>query len=208
MRAFLCAERPSWTELNCFVSRSLLDSVLRRVCLTLALTFVGLILRYRCCLCWVYYPTKVSPTLQTVSICLFEPLSGALPAYVASPRELTFTWWGCCGLCLWHKPTELSHSFFILFLCLFLFLWPFDRILVHKFSQQLSAFVLCSSCHISALLVIWTTIVIYESLPQPWYNPLWLTGLKAPTRYVAMFFLKGSVFSLAQCSVVLGHKHG
>ena len=23
----------------------------------------------------------------------------------------TFTWWGCYGLCLWHKPTELAHSF-------------------------------------------------------------------------------------------------
>ena len=24
-------------------------------------------------------------------------------------------------------------------------------------------------------------ISLYESLPQPWYNPLWLSGLKAPT---------------------------
>ena len=24
-------------------------------------------------------------------------------------------------------------------------------------------------------------ISLYESLLQPWYNPLWLTGLKAPT---------------------------
>ena len=23
----------------------------------------------------------------------------------------SFTWWGCCGLCFWHEPTELSHSF-------------------------------------------------------------------------------------------------
>ena len=27
------------------------------------------------------------------------------------PHGLTFKWWGCCGLCLWHKPTELDHSF-------------------------------------------------------------------------------------------------
>ena len=26
-------------------------------------------------------------------------------------------------------------------------------------------------------------ISLYESLLQPWYNPLWLTGLKAPTNY-------------------------
>ena len=30
----------------------------------------------------------------------------------ASPHGLTFTWWGCCGLCLWPKPTELAHSFY------------------------------------------------------------------------------------------------
>ena len=29
------------------------------------------------------------------------------------PRGLTFTWGGCCGLCFWHKPTELAHSFFL-----------------------------------------------------------------------------------------------
>ena len=29
-----------------------------------------------------------------------------------SARGLTFTWWGCYGLCLTHKPTELAHSFY------------------------------------------------------------------------------------------------
>ena len=29
-----------------------------------------------------------------------------------SLRGLTFTCWGCCGLCFWHKPAELAHSFF------------------------------------------------------------------------------------------------
>ena len=23
---------------------------------------------------------------------------------------LTFTWWGCCSLCSWHKPTKLAPS--------------------------------------------------------------------------------------------------
>ena len=27
-------------------------------------------------------------------------------------------------------------------------------------------------------------ISYYESVPQPWYNPLWLTGLKAPTNWL------------------------
>ena len=48
------------------------------------------------------------------------------------PRGLTFTWWGCYGLRLGHKPAELARSFFsffffsLLFLCLFLSLWPFQ----------------------------------------------------------------------------------
>ena len=32
------------------------------------------------------------------------------------PHGLTFTWWGRFGLCFWHKPTELAHSFLSLFL--------------------------------------------------------------------------------------------
>ena len=30
------------------------------------------------------------------------------------PSGLTVTWWGCCGLCPWHKSTELAHSFYSL----------------------------------------------------------------------------------------------
>ena len=52
----------------------------------------------------------------------------------------TVTWWGCCGLCQIHKPTELSHSFSFcscIFFCLY---GPFNCISFHKFSRQLSAF--------------------------------------------------------------------
>ena len=28
------------------------------------------------------------------------------------PHGLTFSWWGCHGLCLGHKPAELAHSFY------------------------------------------------------------------------------------------------
>ena len=31
--------------------------------------------------------------------------------HLGRPRGLTFTWWGCCGLCSWYKPAELAHSF-------------------------------------------------------------------------------------------------
>ena len=58
------------------------------------------------------------------------------------PRGLTFTWWGCCGLRLWHKPTELPTLFFLSFcscVCFCLY-GPFNCISFHEFSQQLSAF--------------------------------------------------------------------
>ena len=97
------------------------------------------------------------------------------------PRGLNFTWWGCCSLYFQHKLTELAHSFFLFYSCVCVCLYgPFNCISFHKFSRQLSAFSLCSSSLIFALLVL-SAISLYESLLQPWYNPLWLTGLKVPT---------------------------
>ena len=100
------------------------------------------------------------------------------------PRWLTFTWWGCYGSCLWHKPTELARSFkkkIILFLCLFLYLWPFQLYFIQWILQTtlrlLTVFFVSSFC----LIGPFNYISLSESLPQPWYNPLWLTGLKAPT---------------------------
>ena len=73
------------------------------------------------------------------------------------PHWFTFTWSGCWGWRLWHKPTELAHS--ILF-CSCVCLCPygsFTCISLHKFSWQLYAFSLCSSGLSSALLVLSTT---------------------------------------------------
>ena len=137
-----------------------------------------------------------------------------------SPLAGTFSWWGCCGLSLWHKPTELACS---LFLCLFFCLQiPFNCISFHKFSRQLSAsslcvfpvshlphwsfqlyddifkkvslshdIILCGRLGLKRQLTNLSLIhiseptrpryIAYKSLPQPWFNPLWLTGLKAPT---------------------------
>ena len=96
------------------------------------------------------------------------------------PRGLTFPWCGCCGLCLWHKPTELAHTF-LLCSCVCLCLYgPFNCISFHKFSRQLPAFSLYSSGLISALF-FWSYfcpigpfnyVSLYESLPQPWYHAL------------------------------------
>ena len=79
---------------------------------------------------------------------------------VRSPRGLTFTWWGCWGLCFWHKPTELAHSFLFCSCVYFCLYDPFNCISFHKFSRQLSVFSLCSSGLIFALLVL-STIYLF-----------------------------------------------
>ena len=78
------------------------------------------------------------------------------------PRRLTFTWWECCGLCFWHKPTGLAHS--VLFCsCVYFCLYsPLNSISFHKVSRQLSAFSLCSSGLISALLVLSTNYLFMK----------------------------------------------
>ena len=48
------------------------------------------------------------------------------------PRWLTFAWWGCCGLCLWHKPTELAYSFLFCSCFCFCFRDPFNCISSHE----------------------------------------------------------------------------
>ena len=72
----------------------------------------------------------------------------------SSPRGLTFTRWGCCGLCLWHEPTELAHFFLFCSCVCFCLYCPFSCISFHKFSWQLSAFSLFSSGLISASLAV------------------------------------------------------
>ena len=72
------------------------------------------------------------------------------------PHGLTLTWFVCCGLCLWHKPTEFPHSFLLCHCVCFCLYDPFNCISFHRFSRQLSAFSLCSSGLISVLLAFST----------------------------------------------------
>ena len=74
--------------------------------------------------------------------------------YDGSPRGLTFTWWGCHGLCLRHKLNELAHSFLFCFCVCFCLHGPFNFISILEFSRQLSVFSLTSSGLISASLVL------------------------------------------------------
>ena len=96
---------------------------------------------------------------------LFEPKSTycAEQSLMTGPFGLTFTWWGCCGLCFWHKPTELAHSFLFRSCACFCLYGPFNCISFHRFSRQLCAFSLCSSGLISALLVL-STVYLFAKV--------------------------------------------
>ena len=74
--------------------------------------------------------------------------------------EIISTWWWCYGLCLWHKPAELTHSFLFCSCVYFCLYGPFSCISFHKFSRQLSAFSICSSGLIFASLVL-STIILF-----------------------------------------------
>ena len=43
---------------------------------------------------------------------LIVPCISFRNALFCGPHRLTFTWWGHCELCSWHKPAKLAHSFF------------------------------------------------------------------------------------------------
>ena len=100
------------------------------------------------------------------------------------PRGLIFTWWECYGLCLWHTPTELAHSFlFCLFVCFCLY-GPFNCISFLKFSRHLSVFSLCSSCLISAWLGLSTICLFRKASLSPDIIPSgWLGSKHQPTNF-------------------------
>ena len=62
---------------------------------------------------------------------------------------------------VWHKPTELAHSFLICSYVYFRLYGSFNCISFHEFSQQISVFWLCSSCLLSSFQLY---IFVWKSL--------------------------------------------
>ena len=61
--------------------------------------------------------------------------------YRHSPHGLTFPWWGCYGLCLKHKSTELAHSFFFKFCsCVYFSLFALSTVFLSINSPDKSPF--------------------------------------------------------------------
>ena len=87
---------------HCLLVRSVCMSVLPSVCPLRTCCYVGVAAAYpgSC----VDPQNKLSPRRSSQTIEAGSLLS-------ARPHGLTFTWWGCYGLCLRHQPTELAHSF-------------------------------------------------------------------------------------------------
>ena len=83
-----------------------------------------------------------------------------VPASIWVPAGSLSRGWVVAVYVFDHKPTELSHSFLFCFCVYFCLYGPFNCISFHKFSRQLSAFSLCSSGLISALLVL-STIYLF-----------------------------------------------
>ena len=82
-----------------------------------------------------------SPPMTTEHLPQHCPMHDGLRGDMArNLRGLTFTWWRCYSLCLWHKPTELAHSFWFCSCICFCLHGPFNCISFHKFSGQLSVF--------------------------------------------------------------------
>ena len=101
-----------------------------------------------------------------------------------SPHRLTFTWWGCYGLCLRHKPTKLARSFCSVLLSVSVFIYgPFKYFSLHEFSRQLSAFSFCSSgLSFYALSLISTICLFMKVSLSPDIIPVSYTHLTLPTR--------------------------
>ena len=74
-----------------------------------------------------WFPSPSRPTAPGPVVSFFHR-SYCFPR----PRGLTFMWWGCYCLCLWHKPTELARSFlFCSYVCFYLY-GPFSCISFHN----------------------------------------------------------------------------
>ena len=75
---------------------------------------------------------------------------------------------------IWHKPTELAHSFLFCSCVYFCLYGPFNCISFHKFSILLSVFSLCS-CGLSSALLVLSTIYLFmkvsftpDIIPSDW----------------------------------------
>ena len=107
------------------------------------------------------------------------PFQALVPCLAVSSSDLPV-----CTMLLPIAPTAILLTLFVLFLCLFLSLWPFQLYFIPWLLPTTIHFLILLFWSYTYFCLIgpFNYIFNYESLPQPWYNPLWLTGLKAITK--------------------------
>ena len=134
---------------------------------------------------------KLCMMVLFIELYTFIPLSMTLN--ICPPRAHLHVM-GIFWLCLWHKLSELAHSFF-LFFCLFLSLWPFQLYLIPQILPTTLSFLNLFFRSYFCLRGPFNYVSLCVSLPQPWYNPSWLTGLKPPANQPTL--------NIFQCQTVL-----
>ena len=128
----------------------------------------------------VFYPCLIR-VVRGINMSSVKPNKNPAPR-CASPRAHVHVV-GMLRFMSLTQAAELAHSCLLCSCVCFCLYGPFNCISFHKFSRHHSAFSVCSSGCYFCLLVLLTIISLLEGLPQPWYNHLWLTGLKAPTDF-------------------------
>ena len=116
--------------------------------------------------CLLFFNFSIIHTPVLASVCHIQHNTRRLCWPLLSPRAYLHVV-GMLQLMPWPKPTELAHSFLFRSCVLCSLYGPFNCISVHKFSRQLSAFSLCSSGLISALLVLSIIYLFTKVSPSP-----------------------------------------
>ena len=108
-----------------------------------------------------------------------------------SPHELTFTWWGCCSYVFHTNQPSLLTPFYSVLVSISVFValsTVFHSINSPDNSSLSHSVLLVWFLPSLVLSTTYLSLSLDESHLQSWYNPSWLTGLKAPTNLLTFNF--------------------
>ena len=154
------------------ISRHLITHIMNEAQCFCIIPFSLLLASQLCHGCWAidtFLCNWINQQIETGFVSSFYTHTHTLSRYLFDQQHKCWTYNNPALFCLQCQPS-LAHSFLFCSCVYFCLYGPFNSISFHKFSRQLSVFSLCSSGLMSALLVL-STISLYESLLQPWYNP-------------------------------------
>ena len=115
-------------------------------------------------------PTELATPFYSVLVSI-SVFSTVFHSINSPDNRLIFTWWGCCGLCLFFCTNRAYPLLFICSCVYFCLYGPFNCISFRKFSPKLCAFTLFFRSYFY-LTGPFNYMSLYESLLQPWHRPL------------------------------------